>query len=127
MKRVTGLGGVFFKCNDTDKIKKWYKDHLGFNTDDYGTSFEWRQTEDSNKKGYTAWSPFPADTKYFNPSQKEFMFNYRVENLEELVVELRKEDVDIIDEIEVTSFGKFLHIMDVEGNKIELWEPNDFE
>ncbi len=76
MKRVTSIGGIFFKCKDPEKIKDWYSKHLGINTDKYGTSFEWRQVDDETKKGFTAWSPFTNDTKYFEPSQKEFMINY---------------------------------------------------
>jgi predicted enzyme related to lactoylglutathione lyase len=125
MKKVTGIGGIFFKCKDTAKMKEWYKTHLGLNTDEYGTSFEWRQAEDPSKKGLTQWSPFSDTTKYFDPSTKDFMINYRVENLEELVKELKKEGVTFTDEIESFDYGKFVHILDAEGNKIELWEPID--
>jgi predicted enzyme related to lactoylglutathione lyase len=127
MKKVTGIGGIFFKCKDPDKIKEWYKTHLGLDTDQYGTSFEWRQGADTTKKGFTQWSPFVETSKYFEPSTKEFMINYRVENLEKLVEELKKEGVTIADKIEVVEYGKFVHIIDIEGNKIELWEPNDIE
>ena len=127
MKRVTGIGGIFFKCKDPNKVKEWYKKHLGLNTDQYGTNFEWRQGTDSSKKGFTQWSPFSETTKYFQPSEKEFMINYRVENLEALVEELKKEGVIIVDKIEAVEYGKFVHILDVEANKIELWEPNDIE
>jgi predicted enzyme related to lactoylglutathione lyase len=127
MKKVTGIGGVFFKCRDPQKIKDWYKTHLGLDTDQYGTNFEWRQGTDSSKKGFTQWSPFSETSKYFEPSKKEFMINYRVENIEALVEELRKEGVTITDNIEVFEYGKFVHILDPEGNKIELWEPNDIE
>ena len=127
MKRVTSLGGIFFKCKDPDKVKEWYSKYLGFNTDQYGTTFEWRQSDDQTKKGFTVWSPFNESTKYFEPSQKEFMINYRVENIEQLVEELKKEGVTLVDEIEVFEYGKFVHILDIEGNKIELWEPNDVE
>lgn len=127
MKRVTGIGGIFFKCKDPDKVKDWYSTHLGFNTDQWGTSFEWRLAEDATKKGFSQWSPFKEDTSYFAPSEKEFMMNYRVENLEQLVVELKKEGVKVLDEIETFEYGKFVHILDLEGNKIELWEPIDDE
>ena len=123
MKRVTGLGGVFFKCKDPEKVKEWYKTHLGLNTDQYGAKFEWRDDADSTKKGQTIWSPFSDNTKYFEPSSKDFMFNYRVENLEALVEVLKKEGVTVVDKIETYDYGKFVHILDVEGNKIELWEP----
>ena len=99
--------------------------HLGFETTPYGTTFEWRDSEDSTKTGQTQWNPFPETTKYFEPSTKEFMINYRVENLEALVEELCKENVTILDQIETYDYGKFVHILDLEGNKIELWEPFD--
>lgn len=127
MKRVTGIGGIFFKCQDPDKVKAWYNTHLGLDTDQYGTTFEWYQGADASKKGHTQWSPFTDKTKYFEPSTKEFMINYRVENLVWLVAELRAEGVTILDEIETFEYGKFVHILDPEGNKIELWEPIDLE
>lgn len=127
MKRVTSIGGVFFKTKDPDKIKEWYSRHLGLDTDQYGTTFEWRDANDGSKKGFTQWSPFSESTSYFQPSQKEFMINYRVENLEWLVQELKKEGVTVLDEIESFEYGKFVHILDPEGNKIELWEPEDVE
>ena len=125
MKKVTGIGGIFFKCKDPNKMREWYKTHLGFNTNDYGANFEWRQDEDSTKKGSTQWSPFAETTKYFEPSTKDFMINYRVENLEALVVQLKNEGVTIVDKIESYDYGKFVHIIDLEGNKIELWEPKE--
>jgi hypothetical protein len=97
MKKVTGLGGIFFKCNDQEKIKQRYKIHLGFDANQFGTKFDWRQEVDSTKKGYTLWTPFSAKTGYFEPSSKEFMINYRVENLEALVDEIKKEDVTVLD------------------------------
>lgn len=127
IKRVTGIGGIFFKCKDPKKIKEWYNIHLGLNTNQYGTVFEWRQGADTTKKGFTQWSPFAEKTKYFEPSEKDFMINYRVENLEALVVELKKEGVTITDSIVTVDYGKFVHIIDIEGNKVELWEPNDLE
>ena len=125
MKRVTSIGGIFFKCNNPDAQKEWYAKHLGLGMDKFGTSFEWRQIDDSTKKGVTQWNPFAEKTKYFEPSTKDFMINYRVENLEALVEELRKENVTIVDKIETYDYGKFVHILDIEGNKIELWEPKD--
>lgn len=125
MRRVTGIGGIFFKCNDPEKMKAWYKTHLGFNMDAYGAKFEWQQSTEANTKGYTLWSPFPDKTKYFEPSARDFMMNYTVENLDALVEELKKEGVTILDNIETYDYGKFVHILDVEGNKIELWEPLD--
>jgi predicted enzyme related to lactoylglutathione lyase len=127
MKKVTGIGGIFFKCKDTGKMKEWYKTHLGLDAGPYGASFEWREAEDPTKKGSTQWSPFAETTKYFEPSSKDFMINYRVENLEALVEQLKNEGVTILDKIEAYDYGKFVHIIDVEGNKIELWEPVDKE
>lgn len=127
MKRVTSIGGIFFKCKDPSKMRDWYSAHLGLKTDKYGTSFKWREADDSTRKGFTQWSPFSEKTNYFAPSIKDFMINYRVENLESLVGELRKEGVTIVDTIEVFEYGKFVHILDPEGNKIELWEPDDVE
>jgi len=127
MKKVTGIGGIFFKCKDPKKIKDWYQKYLGLNTNQYGAVFEWRQGADTTKKGFTQWSPFSEKTKYFEPSERDFMINYRVENLEALVEELKKEGVAITDTIQTVDYGKFVHIMDIEGNKVELWEPNDVE
>lgn len=125
MKKVTGIGGIFFKCKDPKKMTEWYQKHLGLNTNPYGATFEWYEGSDSTKKGQTQWSPFPETTKYFEPSTREFMINYRVENLEALVEELKKEGVTIVDKIESYDYGKFVHILDAEGNKVELWEPKD--
>ena len=127
LKKVTGIGGIFFKCKDPKKVREWYQTHLGLNTNEYGAVFEWRQGADTTKKGFTQWSPFNEKTKYFEPSTKDFMINYRVENLEALIDQLRKDSVTIVDKVETAEYGKFIHIMDIEGNKIELWEPNDIE
>ncbi len=126
MKKVTGVGGIFFKCKDPKKMTEWYKQNLGLTTNPYGgATFEWYEGADSTKKGQTQWQPFPETTKYFEPSSKDFMINYRVENLEALVEELKKNGVTIVDAIEDVSYGKFIHILDAEGNKIQLWEPKD--
>ena len=125
MKRVTGLGGVFFKCDDPKKMKEWYRKHLGIDSDKYGAMFEWRDTKTPKNKCYTVWSLFEKNTKYFAPSKKQFMFNYRVKNLKALLKVLRKEDVKVIGEVEEYEYGKFGWIIDPEGNKIELWEPVD--
>jgi len=127
MKKVTGIGGIFFKCKDTKKMNEWYSTNLGINTSKYGSVFEWYQGADSTKKGFSQWSPFNEKTKYFEPSTKDFMINYRVDNLVDLVAELKKSNVNILDTIETYSYGKFVHILDIEGNKLELWEPNDKE
>jgi predicted enzyme related to lactoylglutathione lyase len=125
MKKVTGIGGIFFKCKDPKKTTEWYQTHLGLNTNPYGASFEWFEGDNNKKKGQTQWTPFPETTKYFEPSGRDFMINYRVHNLEALVEELKKNGVTIVDKIESYDYGKFVHILDLEGNKVELWEPND--
>jgi predicted enzyme related to lactoylglutathione lyase len=125
--RVTSIGGIFFKCKNPAVIREWYKTHLGLTMNKYGSVFEWRQADNPTKKGFSQWSPFPEKTKYFEPSQKDFMINYRVTDLEALVKKLKADGVTVTDEIESASYGKFVHIMDPEGNKIELWEPNDIE
>ena len=123
MKRVTGIGGIFFKCRDPKKMTEWYRQHLGLNTNPYGATFEWYEGADSSTRAQTQWSPFPESTDYFEPSARDFMMNYRVENLEALVEVLKNEGVTIVDEIETYDYGKFVHILDAEGNKVELWEP----
>lgn len=120
--KVTGIGGVFFKCKDPKKMREWYAQNLGLKTNDYGAVFEWHQGADSTKKGFTQWSPFNEKTKYF---EKDFMINYRVANLDALLTTLRKNNVTIVDSVETVDYGKFVHILDAEGNKLELWEPND--
>lgn len=124
-KKVTGIGGIFFKCKDPKTLKEWYSKNLGLNVNQYGAVFEWRQGTDTTKKGFTQWSAFKETTKYFEPSTKDFMINYRVEHMVELVAELKKNGVTVCDTIESYDYGKFVHIMDLEGNKLELWEPND--
>lgn len=122
-KRVTGLGGFFFKCEDSENIKQWYKEHLGMDTDRYGYSFWWKDQKGNDC--LTQWSPMTERTEYFQPSQKQFMMNFRVENLEELLEVLKAEGVTVVGEIESYDYGKFGWILDPEGNKLELWEPID--
>ncbi|MBG7630139.1 MAG: hypothetical protein IZT56_06885 [Bacteroidetes bacterium] len=122
-KRVTGIGGLFFKTDDPEKLKKWYKTHLDFNVDDWGCTFWWKDKKGNDAS--TQWSPFKSDTNYFSPSKKEFMFNYRVKNLKALLAKLKEENVTVIGEIEEYDYGKFGWILDPDGNKIELWEPID--
>ncbi|UII19494.1 VOC family protein [Fulvivirga ligni] len=124
-KKVTGIGGIFFKTKDPVKMREWYTEHLGLVTNEYGSLFEFRNSENPEKKEYLQWSTFSEDTKYFEPSKKEFMINYRVENLEALVDELKANGVKILDEIATYDYGKFVHILDPENNSIELWEPID--
>ena len=127
MKKVTGIGGIFFKSKDPKKIREWYQRHLGLQVDKYGAVFEWWQGADSTHKGFTQWSPFSEKTKYFEPSTKDFMVNYRVDDLEALVEELKTNGVHVVDTIQTVEYGKFVHLLDLEGNKVELWEPNDIE
>lgn len=123
MKKVTGIGGIFFKSKDPKKITEWYQTHLGLDTNPFGATFEWYENKDSDNKAQTQWTPFPENTKYFEPTEQNFMINYRVENLEVLVEELTKAGVTILDKIETYDYGKFVHILDGEGNKVELWQP----
>lgn len=123
LKRVTGLGGFFFKSDNPNAIKDWYKNHLGIPTDQYGWTFWWKDAAGNDCS--TQWSPFEAKTNYFNPSDKPFMMNFRVHDLEALLKVLQEEGVTIIGEMETYDYGKFGWILDPEGNKIELWEPID--
>ena len=128
MKRVTGIGGIFFRSKDPKASREWYAQHLGLSNHlEWGTSFEWRQAPDGSKKGYTAWNPFPDDTDYFGDSGQQFMVNYRVDDLEALIAALRADGVEIAKEIESFDYGKFAHIVDPDGLRVELWESNDDE
>jgi predicted enzyme related to lactoylglutathione lyase len=122
MKKVTGIGGILFKCKDPKKMTAWYEKNLGLTTNPYGATFEWYEAADNTKKGQTQWTPFSETSKYF---ETPFMINYRVDNLEALVEELKENGVTIVDAIETVDFGKFVHILDAEGNKVQLWEPID--
>jgi predicted enzyme related to lactoylglutathione lyase len=123
--KVTGIGGIFFRTKDPEKAREWYARHLGLAINPYGSSFEFRNANRPEEINYLQWSPFDENTDYFDPSEKEFMINYRVQNIEGLVKNLRESGVTILDEIEEYDYGKFVHIMDLEGNKVELWEPID--
>lgn len=120
MKRVTGIGGIFFKATDAAALREWYRAHLGIQSEDWGGAiFRW------SEGGTTVWSPFSAETTYFAPSQAPFMINYRVEDLHALLAALRSEGCDVDDKVEESEFGKFGWVMDPEGNRVELWEPPD--
>jgi predicted enzyme related to lactoylglutathione lyase len=123
--KVTGIGGIFFFSSNPEKSRNWYAKHLGLATNAYGSSFEFRNANEPGEINYLQWSPFKEGDAYFVPSKKEFMINYRVQNIEGLVKKLKSEGVEILDKIESFDYGKFVHIMDHEGNKIELWEPQD--
>ena len=122
MKRGTGIGGVFFKAKDPEKLKAWYRTHLGIESESWGAVFHWRDDARSND-AYTAWSVLTEETKYFEPSKKPFMINFRVEDLDWLLTQLRAEGVDVDSKTEESEFGKFGWVMDPDGNRIELWEP----
>jgi len=119
MRRVIGVGGVFFKARDPEKLYLWYEKHLGIKRADPSSAIFSNQDDES---GLTVWSIFPADTRYFDPSTAPFMFNYRVENLDALLEALTAEGVSIDPKREQYEYGKFAWIYDPEGNKIELWE-----
>ena len=122
--KVVGVGGVFFKSENPEETKKWYEEYLGFPTDQHGTMFKSRDIDNPDLITYLQWSPFDKKTDYFDPSKKEFMINYRVQNIEEFVKILKKKGIAVLDEVkEYDEIGKFVHILDSEGNKIELWEP----
>jgi catechol 2,3-dioxygenase-like lactoylglutathione lyase family enzyme len=123
MQRVTGIGGIFFKSDDPEKLYAWYEKHLGLkrNLQTQAVVFPWRKAE-GGKEGMTLWSLFPRDTKYFEPSQAAFMLNYRVDDLDAVVAALRAEGVEILGR-EDYDYGRFAWILDPEGNRIELWEP----
>jgi len=121
--KVTGIGGIFFFTEDTTKSKQWYSENLGINTNEWGATFESRNIDNKEEINHLQWSPFKTGSNYFEPSKKEFMINYRVQNIEGLIENLKANGVTIVDELETFDYGKFIHIMDNDGNKIELWEP----
>jgi predicted enzyme related to lactoylglutathione lyase len=124
MKRVTGLGGIFFKADDPERLYGWYEKHLGVRRDGQeAVSFNWRYADDPQKPGMTVWAIFQKDTKYFNPSRSGFMMNFIVEDLDGLLAALREEGVEVDPHREDYEYGRFAWIMDPEGNRIELWEP----
>ena len=124
--KVTGIGGIFFFSDNPQKTKDWYAKNLGFEINEWGSSgFEFRDINNPEEIGSLQWTPFEKGSDYFAPSKKDFMINYRVQNIEGLVNNLKENGVTILDSIETYDFGKFIHIMDAAGNKIELWEPKD--
>ena len=124
MKRVTGIGGIFFKAKDPKALGAWYKTHLGIDVQAWGgAAFRWKGPDNPDGGGTTAWSLFAADTDHFAPSQSSFMINYRVDDLHALLAALRAEGVQVQDKVDESDYGKFGWIVDPEGNKVELWEP----
>jgi predicted enzyme related to lactoylglutathione lyase len=123
MKRVTGIGGIFFKAKDPDKLREWYRVHLGIESESWGgLAFQW-QDDPQPDGGSTVWTIFRDDTKYFAPSDKPFMINFRVEDLGSLLTQLRAEGVEVEGNAEESEFGRFGWLMDPEGNRVELWQP----
>jgi catechol 2,3-dioxygenase-like lactoylglutathione lyase family enzyme len=131
MKHVVGIGGIFFKANDPEKLGAWYRKHLGLELEEFG-GVTFRQAETPadklpKREAYSVWSPFPADTGYFAPSNKEFMVNFRVADLDGLLAALRAQGVEVDERTEKSEFGYFAWAMDPEGNRIELWEPPEIQ
>ena len=120
---MTGIGGIFFFADNPQELKEWYAKNLGLEINDWGATFDSRNADRPEEVNSLQWSPFKKDSEYFAPSKKEFMINYRVQNIEGLVARLRENGVTILDDIASYDYGKFVHLMDAEGNKIELWEP----
>ena len=125
--KVTGIGGIFFKSNAPKEMGEWYQQNLGIDVGEYGAVFESRNVDNPDEVTSLNWSTFKSDTTYFEPSKKDFMINYRVQNIEGLRAQFVKDGITVLDEIEEFEYGKFLHILDLEGNKIELWEPNAYD
>ncbi|MBN1633586.1 MAG: VOC family protein [Ignavibacteria bacterium] len=123
MAKVKGIGGIFFRTKNPGRTRKWYRDNLGIESENYGYCFQWREKDNMDKEQYTVWTPFPNSTKYFSPSRREFMINFIVDNLFETLYELKEKGVEVLPEIEQSEFGKFGWIIDPDGVKIELWEP----
>jgi len=122
--KVVGIGGIFFKGQKNSELKDWYGEKLGLPVNDHGAMFSSLDSQ-TKENLFLQWSIFEENTDYFEPSKKEFMINYRVENLEGLLEDLKEKGVTILDEITTYPYGKFLHILDPKGNKVELWEPDN--
>lgn len=120
MAKVTGLGGIFFKSRDPAALGAWYAQHLGLNVEEWGGA---RFDEDAQRPGYTLWSPFAADTGYFGPGTQPYMINFRVDDLDALLAQLRVAGVEVDEHIEQSEFGRFGWVVDPEGTRVELWQP----
>lgn len=121
--KVKGVGGIFFFTENPKETRDWYAKNLGMEVNDWGSTFESRNIANPEEINSLQWSPFKNGSEYFEPSKKEFMINYRVQHIEKLVEQLKANNVTVLDEIATYDYGKFVHIMDADGNKIELWEP----
>lgn len=122
--KVTGIGGIFFFSDNPQKTREWYAKNLGLEINSWGSSFEFRNLDRPDEINSLQWTPFKKGDEYFSPSKKDFMINYRVRNIEALIAKLKENGVTVLDDIASYDYGKFVHIMDAEGNKIELWEPS---
>ena len=121
--KVTGIGGIFFFTENPRETNEWYTKNLGLETNEWGCTFQTRNIDKPEEINYLQWSPFKKGSRYFAPSNKEFMINYTVQHIEALVNKLKENGVPVLDDIATYDYGKFVHILDPEGNKIELWEP----
>jgi len=123
--KVTGLGGFFITSENPDKTKKWFEENLGLPCDAYGHLFKWRHVDAPEKIGQTQFSVFEKDSDYLRPGTRDFMINFRVDNLRAIIEEFKRKGLQVVGEIEEYEYGKFGWVMDPDGNKIELWEPVD--
>ncbi len=121
MEKVTGIGGVFFRCKDTAATYAWYREHLGIDANAWGKTFMWK--DDDAVDGFTQWSAFAADTDYFAPSASDVMINYRVRDLAAMLAQLKEKGVEQVGDVQEEEYGKFGWILDIDGRKVELWEP----
>ncbi len=122
-KKVTGIGGIIFKSENPEKTREWYAKHLGFQNDDHGTIFQWQN--EKGEKGHTVWSPMQRDSSHFDDGDKDYILNLRVDDLDNILEEMRAEGVEQIGETQVYDYGRFAYVRDPDGMKVELWEPND--
>ena len=123
--KVTGIGGIFFFSDNPAETHAWYNKNLGLEVDDYGAVFEFRNANNPSDINYLRWGIFKTGNSYFSPSEKDFMINYRVQNIEGLVRRLKENGATVLDTIATYDYGKFVHVLDLDGNKLELWEPID--
>ncbi len=124
MKRVTGIGGIFFKAKDAQALREWYQRHLGIELEPWGGSaFRWTDAQGQPFNGTTVWNVFEAGSDYFAPSKSPFMINYRVDDLHAVLKDLREEGCAVQEKVEESEYGKFGWVLDPEGNKVELWQP----
>lgn len=124
MKRVTGIGGIFFKAKDPAALREWYRQHLGIDVTEWGgAAFDWVTPDNPKGTGTTAWSVFEESSKHFAPSAAPFMINYRVADLHGLLAALRAEGCAVDEKVDESEYGKFGWVMDPEGNRVELWQP----